>query len=151
LRNDLNINTSNRIDDKGRVPLPAKYRLSLSGDDLILTRSFDPNSQYLQLFFTPEDYDAWTAKWLSSVSSYQSDFLAEQRMLLMLNSAKQDIKLDSASRLRLSDEMRKFANIADKVQFVGMGAFVALMNPAEGERLLSSYYQAQAAGQAQLS
>jgi len=101
------------IDDKGRLAVPAKYRLAF-GEGAVVTRGFET---CLNLYPVAE-WDAWAEK-VSSLPSGQED--ARQLMRLVFSSAA-EVELDRLGRVNVPAYLRRYAGLDGEVTLVGVGA-----------------------------
>jgi MraZ protein len=134
MRSDLVGNSVNPVDEKGRVSLPTKYRIPLSGVDLVLTKSDDPLYPYLRLY-SDQDYSQWVDSWFDAEGGYQANRREHQRKMLRLKNFVEPAKIDASYRIRIDPELRSYAQITDKVKFVGMGDHVSIMSLQVAEQL----------------
>ncbi len=102
-----------RMDDKGRVTLPAKYREHLAAG-VMLTRGQD-HAIYL---FTKEDFDAFAQP------AYNADVTNREQLgfqrYLFANSEEQ--RPDAQGRITMSARMRDYAGIDKDVVINGSGS-----------------------------
>jgi len=103
------------IDDKGRLTIPAKYRILLE-DGLVVTRGFDRN---LMLF----PLDGWKDMAESIVSKPvgDNDMRTFRRRVF---SGAVDLALDKQGRILLPNYLREFAGINGEVVIAGMYNYV---------------------------
>ena len=117
-------NTINRVDKKGRVSIPAAFRLVLGSQPVLNTilsvehpvaeaggREFmDSNLKRLSMMDPlSEEYAMWS---------------------LCLVGDADELKIDPEGRITLSDNIRDHTGIGDEVAFVGCGHFFQLWEPA---------------------
>ncbi|MDR2957510.1 MAG: hypothetical protein LBU61_04930 [Coriobacteriales bacterium] len=136
MRTDLNGNSENPVDSKGRVSLPTKYRKPLSGVDLVLVKSDDPDYPYLRLY-AEDDYAIWVESWFAADEGFKPNKREHQRKMLRLMNFKEPAKVDDSYRIRITPDLRVYAGIEDKVKFVGMGDHVSIMSLEVADRLAS--------------
>jgi len=125
---DIRGNSDNPVDDKGRVSLPTKYSPPLSRNDLILVKTEDPEYPCLRLF-NQADYAAWIKSWFAGKGGFNASDLRHQRKLVQFNNAIEPVKIDASNRIRIDQKLREYAQIQDKVRFVGMSDSVWIYNP----------------------
>lgn len=118
------------FDDKGRLTIPAKFRI-LPDEGAYVIQGLDRNLMVLPPDVFRVIYDRLMAMSLTDPSA---------RLLrrIILGNAQQ-VTLDSAGRILLSQNLREYANLKDEVVFVGQGDYFEIWNPdlwAEQERLL---------------
>ena len=102
-----------KLDDKGRLILPAKFRTDL-GDGVVVTRG---QERCLYVFSTKEFERVYEKIREAPLTNKQSrDF---QRMFL---SGASDEKPDSQSRITLPPYLRAYANLGRELVVTGVGA-----------------------------
>ena len=102
-----------KLDDKGRVILPAKFRTDL-GDGVVVTRG---QERCLYVFSTKEFERVYEKIREAPLTNKQArDF---QRMFL---SGASDEKPDSQSRITLPPHVRAYANLGRELVVTGVGA-----------------------------
>ena len=114
---DLNGSYRFKVDAKGRVSLPAKFRKVLS-EDLVVTSSL--TGDYLMVFGGQDSFNAWVEGIF--VDKF-GGFNSTNREQLMLRSALKgnafDVQVDSAGRILLPSELRDKAGIGKEASIVG--------------------------------
>ena len=99
------------LDDKKRLSIPSKWR-SLLGKKVVVTSGLDKS-----LFvFSLKEWEKIAEK-LSALSFTNKDTRKFTRFML---SNAFDIDIDSAGRILITDQLKKFANLQDKVVLAGM-------------------------------
>lgn len=102
-----------KLDDKGRVILPAKFRTDL-GDGVVVTRG---QERCLYVFSTKEFERVYEKIREAPLTNKQArDF---QRMFL---SGASDEKPDSQSRITIPPHLRTYANLGRELVVTGVGA-----------------------------
>ena len=113
---DLNGEFRFKIDAKGRMSLPAKFRKVLA-NELVVTR--DPLDEYLMVF-EQQEFNAWVSRLLNEklgeFSSANKQHLALRRKL---KARALDVELDSSNRIMLASELRNAVGIDKDVVIVG--------------------------------
>ncbi len=115
--------TSLNIDVKGRLAVPTKHRdalLAQSPDGLVLTAHLDT----CLLLYPKSAWEPIQAK-IMSLSSFDKRSAALQRRLV---GHAEDVVLDNAGRLLVSNVLREYAGIEKEVRIVGMGTHFELWN-----------------------
>jgi len=99
------------VDDKGRVAIPAKFRVGLNGS-CVVTRGLD-NS----LFLYP--LAEWTklAEKLAALPISQASSRAFARLML---AGAMDLEIDKQGRITLPDYLRQFAKVGKQVAVAGL-------------------------------
>lgn len=99
------------IDEKGRVAVPAKFRVKVSGG-AIITRGLDR----CLFIFTMKDWQDLAQK-LKGLPLAQANARAFKR--LMLSSAA-DVRLDSQGRILIPETLRQYAGLGKSVKVIGV-------------------------------
>ena len=124
-----------KVDVKGRVSLPAKFRRAISEESrcgadepVELVVSIDPLEQCLYVF-TPEGFNAWVASFFEKDGSFNSrnrDHTAARRLL---KSRAREVEIDSAGRINISAAQREAVGIAKEAVILGNTGYVEIWNP----------------------
>lgn len=102
---------SHKIDQKGRIAVPAKFREDLK-DGAIVTRGLD-NCLFL---YTKKEWDKM-AKKLSKLSISKSNTRAFSRLML---AGAMDVDVDKQGRIIIPDYLRKFAGLSKNTIVAGL-------------------------------
>jgi len=129
---------ANKLDDKGRVALPAKYRDALAGagqDRLMITAWDVEGSPCLEAY----DALAWQAM-VQRVQSKDGAFSQDRGLFesLYIGEA-QPCQPDKQGRILLPQSLREYAQLTDEVIFVGVHNRFQLFNPIERQKLMDQY------------
>ncbi len=115
----------NKVDQKGRVSLPADYRDLLQKTE---ARGFyifpSPNTDSLEACD-----ESFMRRVAESIEEQADMFSDEEEGLSYIISSARRVSYDSTGRFVLPAEFSEFANIADKAIFVGMAARFQIWNP----------------------
>jgi len=114
----------NKVDRKGRVSVPAKYRAILEsrGEPVILTRSLTlPCLEGMSVDRINQYADA-----IDSMDVFSE----EAEMLQMIIASAQEMRPDSEGRIVLPEEFLAHADISDAATFIGIGRSFQLWQPA---------------------
>lgn len=111
---------SHRLDSKGRLIIPSRYREKLSGK-AILTRGLDHN-----LVIYPES--AWdiVTQQLNEMPLTHPTARALRRLLF---SGAAELALDKQGRINIPNYLLEYASIEDSILLVGMETFIELWEP----------------------
>lgn len=113
---DLNGEFRLKVDGKGRVTLPAKFRKVLS-KDLVVTLELKDECVYV--FETP-DFNKWIDKlFFDRFGEFKESERVQVGMRRKLKARARDVEVDAAGRIMLSPEMRAAAGIDKDVVVVG--------------------------------
>jgi MraZ protein len=123
-------NHRHTIDAKGRVAVPAAFRKWLVAGSVIGIGSEG------RLVIRPPDEWQQLLERFRITSETPSD---ERRYLRQMYAYARDVELDSQGRILLTPEQRAFAEIDDRVVFVGSGNVVELVGEAVWDREMSAF------------
>lgn len=115
-----------KIDDKGRLSLPARLRTALSSDQVVILPGLDSNHLMLM---TPDYFENQFCKQILSTPLALMD--KEKRMLVRrLISPAQYVDIDSAGRVSIPLRTRESVNLTPKSEalLVGTGYAVEIWN-----------------------
>lgn len=101
-----------RLDDKGRMILPAKYRAKLD-EGLVITRG----QERCLFIYAQADFEAMVAEWQSSPTTSRA-VRDHQRMFL---SGASDEKPDKQGRLTIPQVLRTYAGLSTECTVIGAG------------------------------
>ncbi|MDO9399665.1 MAG: division/cell wall cluster transcriptional repressor MraZ [bacterium] len=102
---------SHNLDDKGRLAVPAKFRILLKGG-AVVTKGLD-NCLFL---YTKKEW-LELAKKLAKLPINQANTRAFARLML---AGAMDVDFDSQGRIMLPEYLRKFAGVKKKVIIAGL-------------------------------
>ncbi len=113
---DLNGRFNFKVDSKGRVALPAKFRKVLS-KDLIVTP--DPRDECLYVFEVPA-FNNWVETlFKDKFGGYKSTDALQVKLRRKLKARASDVSVDTAGRIMLTPEARDTVDIDKDVVIVG--------------------------------
>jgi len=102
------------LDAKGRVSLPAKFRLELTAEQSLVVGKGLDSCLYV---YPAEEYDAFIGDLLK-----RQDFDPRvRRMRRFLMSGATPVELDSAGRISITPVLREFAGLTKDVVVIGNG------------------------------
>ena len=121
------------LDNKGRVALPAKLRKALedSVPRFVLTYGLDKC-----LYLYPHEHWVAFEERLSKLNSFRGNDRAAIRYFLR---NAEDIELDGQNRISLPAKHQGFANVSDKVTFIGSGSHIEIWSPNELDILMDAW------------
>ena len=99
------------LDDKGRVSVPAGYRVALS-KGVVVTRGLDHT-----LFLYPKKQWESLAEKISALPLSQADTRAFARLML---AGAIEVTLDKSGRIVIPEYLRKYAGLSKKVVISGL-------------------------------
>lgn len=113
---DLNGEFRFKVDAKGRVALPAKFRKVLS-KDLVVTLELGDECAYV--FETP-DFNKWVDKlFVDKFGEFKESDRVHVKLRRKLKGRARDVEVDSSGRIMLPAEVRAAAGIDKEVVIVG--------------------------------
>ncbi len=105
-----------KVDAKGRVALPAKFRKVLSSSLIV---SCDPEENCLYVF-EPDSFNQWVTKlFVDRFGEYDTSNRTHVRLRTKLNANCESVDVDSAGRIVLAAKMREVVGIEKDVAVVG--------------------------------
>ncbi|MFN2569406.1 MAG: division/cell wall cluster transcriptional repressor MraZ [Candidatus Dormibacteria bacterium] len=118
------------VDAKGRVALPAQFRRELAQGCVI---AIGPEGRLV--IRSPEEWKALEERYRMT-----SETPAEERAYIrQLYSNARAVELDAQGRILLTPEQRAFAQIGDRVVFVGSGNIVELVGEPVWDGEMSTF------------
>ena len=113
---DLNGEFHFKVDGKGRMALPAKFRKVLS-KDLVVTPELTDECVYV--FETP-DFNEWVENlFITKFGGYRESDHTHVKLRRMLKARARDVEVDASGRIMLSPEVREACGIDKEVVVVG--------------------------------
>jgi len=119
-----------KMDTKGRVSLPSKYRSILADQDLVIVPG-DHNSLWV---YTEEEYDKFTED--LSPSLLEDDELSQLRYSFLAGAEYAD--LDASGRIRVSARFREHAGLGKDVTIVGSRDLFELWDSEAYEKFVAN-------------
>lgn len=113
---DLNGKFSFKVDAKGRVALPAKFRKVLS-KDLVVTLELREKCVYV--FETPDFNDWVNSLFVSKFGKFNPSDETHNILRMKLKGRANDVEVDASGRIMLPAEVRAAAGIDKDVVIVG--------------------------------
>ena len=134
---DLNGSFRFKIDAKGRVSLPAKFRKVLS-EDLVVARSL--SGDYLQVFDGQESFNAWVdGIFTDKFGGYNSTSREHLLMRSALKGQAFDVQVDSAGRILLPADLRQKVDIDKEVVIVGNTGYFEVWSAERRSAVIDSF------------
>ena len=127
---------TNKVDDKGRLMIPARLRSILASAQVIATKGLDGTC--IALF--PPDYFDKTFSFAISGDDGMQLFSREARTFMrVFLSSSQALDFDASGRLNLPQSLRTYAGVdlRSEVTILGMGKYIEIWNTARYNELLS--------------
>ena len=127
-----------RIDEKGRVPVPAPFRNLLGSDQTLVTTIYVVDgSRCLEAYPVPV--------WERFVTDFEakSDLLAAERehFRSVYIGAAATCQLDRQGRILIPQTLRSLAELQREVQIVGVGATIRIFDKDHYARVVTSFLE----------
>lgn len=121
-------NYQNKLDDKGRITIPSKFRKTL-GNKIVISFGFD-NTLEIR---TSASFKEWSSLLVSKGNLSKS---ARQLSRIILGNSF-EIDIDSSGRALLPKQLIDFVNIKKDVTLVGVGDKIEIHSFEEWEKSIS--------------
>ena len=127
----------NKVDDKGRLMVPARLRSAMTGSQVVATRGLDGCCIAL---FPPEYFDKTFSFAISGDDGMQIFSPAARMFTRRFLSSSQLLDFDSSGRVNLPQSLRSYAGIdlRSEVSILGMGNYIEIWNPARYDELMAA-------------
>ncbi len=128
----------NKMDDKGRIMIPAKLRSALGSTHLVVAKSFD-NTRCASIFLA-DDFEKTVNSAFMGSDGLQLFNPKVMRLARRFVATAQDVEFDGAGRILLPQSIRSYAGISpkDEVMVIGMTNHIELWNRAEYEEYMDA-------------
>lgn len=113
------------VDAKGRVFIPAKFRLDL-GSRFYVYRSHDGCVRA----YSEEE-------WSAVIEKLKNSTVKSNQVRRRILSTTVEVEMDTQGRVLIPEELRSFAMIIEKVRIVGMAEWVEFWNPEKFDRVMN--------------
>lgn len=133
----------NKVDGKGRVSIPVKFRRVLQNCDtqyapggaprLFITFG-DPTKNYLECW-SGDAYDRLMAR----ISAMKAGSPAKRIMSYYYKTMSETVNLDDTGRLVLSQELRDKIDLGEEASFEGHGEKFHILSPAEADAQAAAF------------
>ena len=131
---ELNGSYRFKLDAKGRVSLPAKFRKVLS-EDLVVTVAL--SGEYLMVFDGQDSFSDWVK---SILESKFGTFDPTNREQLMWRSALKgnafDVQADTAGRILLPADLREKAGVGKEAVIVGSSGYFEIWDACKRDEMV---------------
>ena len=133
---DLNGYFRFKVDAKGRIVLPAKFRKVLS-KDLIVSRELTDKCLYV---FDPVAFNEWVDQLFARKFDGGYDPTSPEHVMLRtrLKSNANDVEMDSAGRIMLKSDLRDAVGIDKEVVLVGNTGYFEVWDAAAYDEKIAS-------------
>lgn len=122
-----------KLDAKGRVHLPTRFRTSLSRENqLVITNSIHAQKRYLDV----HSVASWQKliQQIGSLPTLRSDVQSFQRYYI---SSGETVELDSQGRFLIPNHFRQFATLNEDIVMIGVGGKLEIWSDDNWNKLLS--------------
>ena len=114
-----------KVDNKGRVPLPPKFRAEFK-DGLVITHGIE--KKYIEIH-TKANYEKIASELTTSGVSNSAQRMLNRRVF----GSAHELELDAQGRISLPTALRQSSQIEDAVTLVGVNDHIELWNPMKWE------------------
>lgn len=105
-----------KVDAKGRLTLPSKFRKVLPSD-LVIT--LDPSNQYL-MAFPPAEFSKWAKQFVEDATGeFKTNNTKQINLRRRIMARANDVDVDNAGRITLKENLRNKVGIDRQVVVVG--------------------------------
>ena len=111
---------SHQVDAKGRMRIPAQFRKSFDGDDVVAVKGSDKCIYIYTLDKLEEDLSGYVA------STFANENREAGRIRRLISASSYPITQDSQDRFTISADLKKYAGITKDVVFLGNGNRIEL-------------------------
>lgn len=123
---------THKVDAKGRVSLPAKFRKvlteDLKADDVLnLIITLDPLGQCLYVF-QPDGFNEWVGSFFEKDGGFQRSNLQHVRVQRELKRRAKDVEMDGSGRINIPVELREAAGIGKEASLIGNDGYFEIWN-----------------------
>lgn len=116
-----------KVDAKGRIALPSKFRKVLS-KDLIVSRELKDACLYV---FEPKSFNSWVSQLFERrLGGYDVSKSEHVRLRTRLKSNANDVEVDSSGRITIKPELREIVGIDKDVVLVGNTGYFEIWDAA---------------------
>lgn len=122
---------NNTIDEKGRVSFPAKLRLAVNQNVVIITKGLDT----CLWLFTIEEWENFSSKIMSNASMMKRKNLDIIRHFI---APAQQVEFDKTGRLSVPQSLRDYAKLSKDCTILGVAKYVELWNSQAYSEYLSA-------------
>lgn len=109
----------NTLDEKGRIPFPARLRRELAEESLIITQSVD---RCLWLF-TAQEWSNFSSKLMGAASPFSG---RDRSVIRRLIAPAQTVEFDKGGRISIPQSLREYASLSKECIFLGINKYIEL-------------------------
>jgi MraZ protein len=122
-----------KVDAKGRVALPSKFRKALPGS-LVVSRELTDDCLYV---FEPEAFNQWVnGLFNDKFGGYKSSNRQHVKLRTALKSRADDVEMDKAGRIMLTPKIREAVGIDHDVVIVGNEGYFEIWDAAKFDSMM---------------
>jgi MraZ protein len=122
-----------KVDAKGRLALPAKFRKALPGS-LVVSRELADDCLYV---FEPEAFNQWVNQlFIDKFGGYKSSNRQHVKLRTALKSRTDDVEMDKTGRIMLAPALRDAVGIDKDVVIVGNEGYFEIWDSAKFDAML---------------
>ena len=107
----------NTLDEKGRIPFPAKLRRELTEDTLIITQAVD----HCLWLFTAEEWKNFSSKLMGAASPFSG---RDRSVVRRLSAPAQTVEFDKGGRIGIPQSLREYASLSKECIFLGINKYI---------------------------
>ena len=105
-----------KLDSKGRLTLPSKFRADLSGTLVVMV---NPKEECLYAFTSQQNFDEWMESVFEKDGGYNASNSKHVNVRRVLKARATSVDIDSQNRINLKDDQCKTVKIDKDVVLVG--------------------------------
>lgn len=121
----------NRLDAKGRVSVPAPFRMALRGEDSVARLVLRPSHKHPCIEGWPTQAFHALAGPVDQLDTFSDE---QDDIATSLYSDACQVEADKEGRIVLPEDMKTHAGLRDAVVFMGMGRIFTIWEPAAAEQ-----------------
>tara|TARA_A100001015_G_scaffold65136_1_gene72037 strand:+ start:4524 stop:5015 length:492 start_codon:yes stop_codon:yes gene_type:complete len=113
------------LDNKGRINIPSKFRLSLSkisNDNFVITKGMDS----CIVAYPLEEWQVRVEAGLRELSSTSS---TNRKLVRSITRFANTVKLDAQGRIQITPNLKEYANLEKEVTIIGVVNKIEIWNP----------------------
>jgi MraZ protein len=124
-----------KVDAKGRVALPAKFRKALP-DGLIVSRNLNDDCLFV---FEPKGFNAWVKQlFIDRFGKFDTASNKHSRLRAGLKARASEVLVDSAGRISLKSDLREAVGITKDVVIVGNTGYFEIWDSAKFDETIGN-------------
>lgn len=115
-----------KIDGKGRMSLPAKFRKVLT-NELVVVRELEDECLYV---FQPEDYENWIDElFIERFGGFNKTSRTQKVLMRKLKARARSVDIDSSGRIMLPSDAREEVGIEGEAVVLGSTGYFEIWDP----------------------